>query len=41
MSALVALLTAGCVYVGSKQHSDSSWPKPVAARDFRQFEGVC
>lgn len=40
MSALVALLASGCVYVGSEWHSDSSWPKPVAAKDFRQFEGV-
>jgi hypothetical protein len=40
MGALVALLASGCVYVGSDAHSDSSWPKPVAVKDFRQFEGV-
>ncbi len=38
-STLLALLTSGCLIV-ELAPSHSSWPKPVAAKDLRQFEGV-
>jgi hypothetical protein len=36
---LLALFTTGCLVIECEP-SHSSWPKPVAAKDFRQFEGV-
>jgi len=39
ISILLALLTSGCLIVECAP-SHSSWPKPVAAKDLRQFEGV-
>jgi hypothetical protein len=38
-STLLALLTSGCLIV-ERAPSHSSWPKPFAAKDLRQFEGV-
>jgi hypothetical protein len=38
-AAMLALCASGCLVVEC-QPSHSSWPKPVAAKDFRQFEGV-
>ena len=38
-SAMLALFTSGCIIV-QRDPWHSSWPKPVAANDFRQFEGV-
>lgn len=40
LSALAALLLSGCVYIGSEQHSDPAWPKPITAKDLRQFDGM-
>lgn len=36
---LLALLASGCLIV-ERAPSHSSWPKPVAAKDLQQFEGV-
>jgi hypothetical protein len=39
ISAMWVLLTSGCIIV-QREPSHSSWPKPIVANDFRQFEGV-
>ncbi len=37
-SALLTLMTSGCLIIeGTPSHS--SWPKPISAKDLRQFEG--
>lgn len=39
-TALAAFLSSGCVYIGSEQHSDPAWPKAIAAKYSRQYEGI-
>jgi hypothetical protein len=39
LAGILPLLNAGCVSIGNYSPSDS-WPKPVAAKNLEQFEGV-